>query len=148
MKISTRGRYSTRMMLELALNYGKGPTLLKEIAESEDISMKYLSQLVLPLKVAGLIMGTRGAHGGYLLTRPPEDIKLSEIITAVEGSMNPVECVDNPDICPRSSFCATFEIWEEMGRCNIQVLESHTLKDLVKRHLEKEKKVLISTEMK
>jgi len=141
MKISTRGRYSTRMMLELGLKYGKGPALLKEIAKSQEISMKYLSQLVLPLKVAGLIMGTRGAHGGYLLTKPPEDIKLSEIITSVEGSLNPVECVDNPDICPRSDFCVTIEIWEEMGKRNLEVLESRTLKDLVDRHLEKQKEV-------
>ena len=141
MKISTRGRYSTRMMLELGLGYGKGPILLKEIAKSQDISMKYLSQLILPLKVAGLIMGTRGAHGGYLLTRPPEDIKLSEIITSVEGSLNPVECVDNPDICPRSDSCATFEVWEEMGKQNLEVLKSRTLKDLADRHLEKQKKV-------
>lgn len=144
MKISTRGRYSTRMMLELGLKYGKGPTLLKEIAKSQEISMKYLSQLVLPLKVAGLIMGTRGAHGGYLLTKPPEDIKLSEIVTSVEGSLNPVECVDNPDICPRYGFCATTEIWEEMGKRNLEVLESRTLKDLVNRHLEKQKKVSTS----
>ena len=141
MKISTRGRYSTRMMLELGLRYGKGPTLLKEIAKSQDVSMKYLSQLVLPLKVAGLIMGTRGAHGGYLLTRPPEDIKLSKIITSVEGSLNPVECVDSPDICPRSDSCATFEIWEEMGKRNLEVLESRTLKDLIESHLKKQKKV-------
>ena len=141
MKISTRGRYSTRMMLELGLKYGKGPTLLKEIAKSQEISMKYLSQLVLPLKVAGLIMGTRGAHGGYLLTKPPEDIKLSEIITSVEGSLNPAECVDNPDICPRSDFCVTIEIWEEMGKRNLEVLESCTLKDLVDKHLKKQKKI-------
>ncbi|MCJ7665326.1 MAG: Rrf2 family transcriptional regulator [Actinobacteria bacterium] len=141
MKISTRGRYSTRMMLELGLKYGKGPALLKEIAESQDISMKYLSQLILPLRVAGLIMGTRGAHGGYLLTKPPEDIKLSEIIIAVEGSLSPVECVDNPDICPRADLCATYEIWKEMGRRNLEFLESYTLKDLVDKHLKKQKKV-------
>ena len=99
--------------------------------------MKYLSQL--PLKVAGLIMGTRVAHGGYLLTRSPEDIKLSKIITSVEGSLNPVECVDSPDICPRSDSCATFEIWEEMGKRNLEVLESRTLKDLIESHLKKQK---------
>ena len=96
MRISTRGRYCTRMMLELALEYGKGPIFLKEIAEKQEVSMKYLSQLLLPLKVAGLITGTKGAHGGYMLAKPPKDIKLSDIITAVEGSLNPAECVDNP----------------------------------------------------
>ena len=101
--------------------------------------MKYLSQL--PLKVAGLIMGTRVAHGGYLLTRSPKDIKLSEIITSVEGSLNPVECVDSPDICSRSDSCATFEILEEMGKRNLEVLDSRTLEDLIEKHLEKQKKV-------
>jgi Rrf2 family protein len=139
MRISTRGRYCSRMMLELALRYGKGPTLLKDIAEAQDISMKYLSQLIIPLKVAGLITGTRGAHGGYLLAKPPEKIRLSDVVTAVEGSLNPVECVDNPDICHRSKTCVTHEVWKEMGKKNLEVLESHTLKDLVDRYYEKKK---------
>ena len=141
MRISTRGRYSTRMMLELALRYGKGPTLLKEIAKIQEISTKYLSQLIIPLKVAGLIIGTRGAHGGYLLAKQPEEIRLSDIVTAVEGSLNPVACVDNPDICHRSRSCVTYEVWEEMGRKNLEILESHTLKDLVDRYYEKQKTV-------
>lgn len=141
MRISTRGRYCSRMMVELALRYGKGPTLLKDIAEVQEISMKYLSQLIMPLKVAGLITGTRGAHGGYFLAKPPEEIRLCDVITAVEGSLNPVACVDNPDICHRSKTCVTIEVWEEMGRKNLEILESHTLKDLVDRHYEKQKTV-------
>ncbi|MFC2159657.1 RrF2 family transcriptional regulator [Actinomycetota bacterium] len=141
MKISTRGRYSTRMMLELGLNYGNGPTLLKDIAESQEISMKYLCQLILPLKVAGLIISTRGAHGGYFLAKLPEEIKLSEIITSVEGSLNPVECVDNPDICQRSDSCATHDIWKEMGKQNLDYLQDHTLKDLIDMHIQKQKTV-------
>ena len=141
MKISTRGRYSTRMMLELGLNYGNGPTLLKNIAESQDISMKYLCQLILPLKVAGLIISTRGAHGGYFLSKLPEEIKLSEILTSVEGSLSPVECVDNPDICSRSDLCVTHEVWKELGSRNFEFLESLTLKDLVDNHIKKQKVV-------
>ena len=139
MKLSTRGRYSARMMLEFGIRYGKGPTLLKEVSKSQEISLKYLSQLIIPLKVAGLIGGTRGAHGGYLLARSPKDIRLSEIITAVEGSLNPVECIDNPDICHRYSTCVTQEIWTEIGKKCLEILESYTLQDMVDRHFEKQK---------
>jgi len=110
MKLSTRGRYSSRLMLELALQYGKGPILLRDVSVSQEISIKYLSQLLIPLKVGNLIRSARGAHGGYFLSRPPEDIKLSEIITAVEGSVSPVECVDNPDICTRHNNYVTLQV--------------------------------------
>ena len=76
MKLSTRGRYSTRLMLELGLRFGKGPVLLKDISERQEISLKYLGQLIIPLKIAGLIKSTRGSHGGYFLARSPEDIRL------------------------------------------------------------------------
>ncbi|MHB1443463.1 MAG: RrF2 family transcriptional regulator, partial [Candidatus Humimicrobiaceae bacterium] len=116
MKLSTRSRYSTRLMVELALNYNKVPVLLKDISKSQEISFKYLSQLIMPLKIAGLVKANRGAHGGYFLARPPKDIKLSEIILAVEGTLNPVECIDNPDICPRVNNCITRDIWSEIGK--------------------------------
>ncbi len=138
MKISTRGRYSTRLLLQLALNYGKGPTLLKDISKIQDISQKYLNQLIMPLKVAGLVSSTRGAHGGYLLGRPPEDIKVSEIITAMEGSINLVECINNPGICKRYEHCVAREIWEEVSKKCQAVLDSYTLKDLVQRHYQKQ----------
>ncbi|MGM0366465.1 MAG: RrF2 family transcriptional regulator [Actinomycetota bacterium] len=140
MKISTRGRYSTRLLLELALNYGKGPTLLKEISKAQDISQKYLNQLIMPLKVAGLVLSTRGAHGGYLLAKQPEDIKLSDIIIAVEGPVNLVECVNNPGICPRYEDCVSREAWEEVSVKCLEVLQSYTLKDLVDRQYEKQGK--------
>lgn len=91
MKLSARGRYCTRLMLDLALRYGKGSVLLKDICNSQDVSLKYLSQLIIPLKIANLIGSSLGAHGGYFLARPPEKIKLSEIIIVVEGSINIVE---------------------------------------------------------
>ncbi len=133
MKLSTRGRYSARMMLELALRYGQGPVLLREVSKSQDISLKYLSQLLIPLKVANLIRSARGAHGGYFLTRPPKDIKLSDIVVAMEGSMSPVECVDNPDICSRHNNCVTTEIWAEIGKECFKILESYSLEDMVDR---------------
>ncbi len=133
MKLSTRGRYSSRMMLELALQYGKGPILLRDVSNSQDISLKYLSQLLIPLKVGNLIRSARGAHGGYFLARAPKDIKLSDIITAVEGSVSPVECVDNPDICSRHNNCVTLEVWSEIGVKCLEVLASYTLQDMVNR---------------
>ena len=116
MKLSTRGRYSTRLMMELALHFGEGPVLLKDISKVQDISLKYLGQLIIPLKIAGLIKSTRGSHGGYFLSKPPEKIKLSEVVNAVEGPIAFSECVDNPDICYRSKTCAAREVWEKATR--------------------------------
>ena len=134
MKLSTRSRYSTRLMLELALKYNKGPVLLKDISKSQEISLKYLAQLIIPLKIAGLINSSRGAHGGYFLSRAPKDIKLSEIIAAVEGPSNLVECVANPAICNRSDFCITRDIWTEVSNKLLIILESYTLQQLINRY--------------
>jgi len=139
MKLSTRSRYSTRLMVELALSYGKGPVLLKDISRSQEISLKYLAQLIIPLKIAGLIKSSRGAHGGYFLSRPPKDIKLSEIVTAVEGPLSLVECVDNPGICNRSGSCITKEIWTEIGKKLSETLNSYNLQQMMERQKEKQK---------
>ena len=140
MKLSTRGRYCSRMMLELALRYDQGPVLLQDVSTSQNISLKYLCQLLIPLKVANLIRATRGAHGGYFLSKPPKDIKLSDIITTVEGSISPVECVDNPDICERHDFCVTTEVWAEIGEKCLEILKSYSLQDMVDRHKAKQQK--------
>ena len=137
MKLSTRSRYSTRLLLELALSYGKGPVLLKDISKSQEISLKYLGQLIIPLKIAGLIKSSRGAHGGYFLSRPPKDIKLSEIIASVEGSLSLVECVDNPGVCNRSGSCITKDIWTEIGNKFLRTFESYTLQQIMERQKEK-----------
>ena len=128
MKLSTRGRYSTRLMLELALRYNDGPVFLKDISSSQDISLKYLGQLIIPLKIAGLIKSTRGAHGGYFLAKSPEKINLSEILTAVEGSLDIVECIKSPDICNRSKTCITRKVWEEASKKLYEVFQSITIK--------------------
>jgi Rrf2 family protein len=131
MKLSTRGRYSTRLMLELAFGYNTCPVLLKDISSSQDISLKYLGQLIIPLKVAGLIKSTRGSHGGYFLARPPEKIKLSEILKTVEGTLDIAECIKSPDICYRSKNCVARKIWEKASRQFYNVFESITLKDML-----------------
>jgi len=140
MKLTTKGRYSTRLMTELALSYGEGPILLKNISESQEISLKYLAQLIIPLKIAGLIKASRGSHGGYFLSRDPKNIKLSEIITAVEGSLNLAECVDNPEICNRSKSCVAQEIWSEIGKKFFDILSSYDLEQIAEKYREKQKK--------
>jgi Rrf2 family protein len=126
-------------MFELALNYNKGPIFLKEISKSQEISYKYLSQLIIPLKIAGLVKSTRGAHGGYFLARPPEEIKLSEIVLAVEGTINPVDCIDNPEVCPRSESCIQRDIWTEIGEKLYEILDSYNLRTMTDLHFKKQK---------
>ncbi|MBU4304765.1 MAG: Rrf2 family transcriptional regulator [Candidatus Omnitrophica bacterium] len=138
MKISTRARYGTRLMVELGLHYGEGPIFLKDIAKNEDISLKYLSQIIIPLKTAGLVDSFRGAHGGYLLTRPPDQITMKEVIEILEGNFNLVECVKSPSSCSRISLCATRNLWSVLGEKITQVLEGVTLAALVSRCKEKQ----------
>jgi len=133
MKLSTRGRYGTRALLELALHWGEGPVLLRNIAQRQQISTQYLEHLITPLIAGGLVRSTRGAKGGVSLAKPPEEIKLSEAIQLLEGSMAPVDCVNNPEICIRSELCVTREIWGEIKGAINGVLESVTLRDLVER---------------
>ncbi|RKY85085.1 hypothetical protein DRQ11_10495 [candidate division KSB1 bacterium] len=130
MNLSTKGRYGLRAMVELALHYGEGPILLKEIAKRQEISEKYLEQLIIPLKIASMVKSTRGAHGGYELTVPPEQIKVYEVIQVLEGSLAPVGCIDNPTICPRSSTCVTRDLWMRMKQSMVKVLNSITLAEL------------------
>jgi Rrf2 family cysteine metabolism transcriptional repressor len=137
MKLSTRGRYGVRALLDLAVHQGKGLVLLKDIAGRQEVSLAYLEHLITPLIAAGLVKSTRGARGGVLLLKPPSEIKLSEVIQLLEGSIGPVDCVNNPDICSRSAFCVTRDIWSEMRNAMSQVLDSTTLQDLIERQRRK-----------
>ncbi len=139
MKLSTRGRYGTRLLLELALHSGDGPVQLKEIAQRQDISLGYLEHLVTPLIAAGMVRSTRGAHGGVWLAKSPWEIKLSEVVGLLEGSTAPVDCLNDPEACPRSDFCATRDVWAEVKEAMDGVLESTTLQDLVERQKSKQK---------
>jgi Rrf2 family protein len=137
MKLSTRTRYGTRALLELALRQGESPVFLKDIAAKQRISLPYLEHLVTPLIAGGIIRSTKGPRGGVTLTRKPEDIKLSEITQLLEGSVTPVECVDHPDVCDRSGTCVTREVWGKLKSAVDGVLESTTLQDLVERQQQK-----------
>jgi len=138
MKLSTRGRYGTRALLELALHQGEGPVLLKDISQRQQIPLQYLEHLITPLIVAGMVLSTRGPRGGVSLAKPPEEIRLSEVIQLLEGSIAPVECINNPGVCSRSELCVTRDIWGEMKKAMNGVLESTTLQDLVERQRRKE----------
>ncbi len=137
MKLSTRGQYGTRALLELALHQGQGPVLLRDIAQRQQISLQYLEHLISPLIAGGIVRSTRGARGGVSLARAPEEIRLSEVVRLLEGSVAPVECVDNPEACNRSELCVTRDIWGELKQAIDGVLESTTLKDLVERQKKK-----------
>jgi Rrf2 family protein len=133
MKLSSRSRYGFRAMLELALEYGKGPLQIKAIAEREDISNKYLEQLVSLLKSSGLVRSIRGPRGGYELTRHPKEIRLSEVFLTLEGPAIAVECLEHPEFCPRCTECVTRQVWAQMQDAVMGVLESQTLQDLADR---------------
>ncbi|HEB31358.1 MAG TPA: Rrf2 family transcriptional regulator [Spirochaetes bacterium] len=137
MRISTKGRYGSRFMLELAINYNKGPMLLKEIAKRQELSEGYLQHIVDSLKGARLIHSNRVGHGGYTLVRPPSEITLLEILSSLEGKINLVECVDKPDICSRSQICVTRDIWGDLGSQMTKSLKSITLESMVEKNKEK-----------
>jgi len=137
MKLSTRGRYGVRALLDLALHQGEGPVLLKDIARRQEFSLAYLEHLITPLIAAGLVKSTRGARGGVFLLKSPAEIKLGEVVQLLEGSIAPVDCVNDPKICHRSASCVTRDIWIEMKRAMSQVLDSTTIQDLVERQRQK-----------
>ncbi len=138
MKISTRARYGTRAMLELALSYGSGKVMVKDIANKQKISPRYLEQLLYSLKMAGLVRSVRGTGGGFILSRPPQSIKLIDIVEGLDGSISPVNCVDQPDMYPRVHYCAAHDVWAEVKRVATEVLSSLTLQELAERQLQKE----------
>ena len=132
-RLSTKGRYGTRLMISLAQYYqnGKESIILKKISDEEDISIRYLEQIIIPLKIARLVKSIRGAGGGYILARKPSDIKLGEILLALEGSCCLVECVDDEDYCDKIQKCATYDVWKNASSLLKDYFDSTTLQDLV-----------------
>lgn len=131
MKLSTRTRYGIRAILELAENYGKGPLQLKKIAKDQGISIKYLEQLMAILKSAGIVNSNRGSKGGYFLAKPPKEIKLSDCFNYLEGPIVTVECVENESYCSKTSDCITRQVWSEIQKAVMSILQSYTIQDLI-----------------
>ncbi len=131
MKLSTRSRYGVRMMIALAETAAAGPVFLKDIAAGENISEKYLSLIVIPLRAAGLIRSIRGAHGGYILAKAPEDISLHDILKAVEEDTCLVQCVSEPASCDRAASCPTRDVWTLLSDTINQTISGVTLAQLV-----------------
>jgi len=124
-------------MLALGASEKKDPIFLKDIARSEEMSEKYLSQIIIPLKAKGLVTTFRGAHGGYILSRPASEIKLREIIEPLEGDLCLVDCVTNAEVCHRATECATREVWAEMSSLLLDFLDTFTLDDLIQKYKSK-----------
>ena len=144
MQLTTKGRYVIRAMIDMAIHSVNGPVLVKDISERQGISARYLEQLLLAPKIAGLIRSTRGAHGGFTFTRDPSEITLLDIVQIMEGSISPAECADDPTICPLVDTCVTHDIWVKVKRATDAILESTTLQDLVDQQIKRGASVIVS----
>ncbi|MBW6486106.1 MAG: Rrf2 family transcriptional regulator [Syntrophobacterales bacterium] len=137
MRVSTRSRYGVRLMLVLARNYGKGYFYLKDIARGEGISEKYLSQIAISLRDTGLLNSSRGARGGYTLTKAPAQITLKEIVDVLEGGTSLVDCVKDKSVCARSPICASRDVWVLLGEKISEALASINLEQLLRLKMDK-----------
>ncbi len=131
MKLSTKCRYGTRAMIEIARRYKDGPVKRKDISQSQKISSAYLENILMALKSRNLIRTIRGANGGFALQTPPSRITMFEIVSALEGSIVPVDCVDKSDSCGESAACAARKLWMQLYHAQIEVLKKTTLQTLV-----------------
>jgi Rrf2 family protein len=132
MKISTKGRYGLRAMVELAKHQGEGAIPLRKIAEEQNISEQYLEQLFSNLRKSQLVKSVRGAKGGYMLYSSSDQISVKEIVAALEGPIAPADCVlDDGDACDLSENCSTHDLWDRLQDCIISMLDSVTLADLM-----------------
>lgn len=133
MKVSTKGDYGVRALVELAHHYGQGPVQSAEIASRQQVPETYLDQLLTTLRRAGFIRSVRGPQGGHALIRNPKEVRLSEVMTALEGSLAPIACVDDPDACTRTGGCVQREVWEQVRDATLQILESVSIGDLAEK---------------
>lgn len=140
MRISTRGRYALRLMVDLAAHADDGYTSVKSISQREEISEKYLEQIITILSRAEFVTGVRGPSGGYKLCKDPKEYTVGMILRKVEGNLSPVSCVDDVDnYCPRKERCVTINVWKQVKEAVAQVVDSITLEDLKRDYLEKRK---------
>lgn len=133
MRMSTKGRYGLRVMVELAGHYGRGPLAVDTIAGSQEISGKYIHVLVTNLRSAGLVRTVRGPSGGYELTKSPSSITALEVVSALEGASSPVECVSSAAHCQRAEICAARDVWCDVAAAIDRVLSDLTLEQLLER---------------
>lgn len=134
MKISTKGRYALRMLIDLAQHQNCGYISLKDIAERQNISKKYLEQIIPIFHKTDVLRTNRGSQGGYMLARTPDKYTVGEILRLTEGSLSPVECVDyDPIECPRSAYCPTLPVWQGLSRVINEYLDGITLQDILDR---------------
>lgn len=131
MKISTKGRYALRLMLDLALNYSGKYIPLKAIAQRQEISDKYLEQIINTLSKAGFVESARGAQGGYRLARKPSEYTAGEILRLAEGSIAPVACLDYASSCDKTDTCLTIGLWRRMQEAINDVVDKTTLEDMI-----------------
>jgi len=133
-KISTKGRYALRLMIDIAMN-SKGEYIpLKEISERQDISIKYLEQIVANLSKVGYLKSVRGSQGGYKLSKEPKDYTVGSILRTIEGSLAPIACLDDEvNLCPRIEKCSTIKFWEGLDRVIKDYVDSVTLEDLIQK---------------
>ncbi len=131
MKLSTRGRYGIHAMYDLAVNAAAGPQSIKAIAEREAIPEAYLEQLIALLKREGLVTSTRGAQGGYMLARRPEEISVGDVLRALEGGLNLVECLEEEDACGKSCACPSRIVWMKMRDGLNKVVDGISLRDMI-----------------
>jgi Rrf2 family cysteine metabolism transcriptional repressor len=133
MKLSTRTRYGIRAIIELAQHKTEEPLQLKVIAQRQNISVKYLEQLITVLKSAGFVRSIRGSKGGYILAKAAEEIRLSDVFKCLEGSVTTAECVEDENYCNKSADCVARDLWVQVERAIEDVLQSVTLQDLIDR---------------
>lgn len=132
MKISTKGRYALRLMMDIAMNDTGEPVRIKDISARQDISIKYLEQIVSILNRAGFVRAIRGPQGGYRLVRKPSEYTAGMVLRLTEGSLAPVSCLDyEENDCPRQEACGTLELWKRLDDAIKSVVDSVTLEDLV-----------------
>ena len=131
MKLSTRSRYGTRILVDLARHNNQGPVQIGEISKRQDISVKYLEQLIRPLKQANLVESVRGPKGGHMLAKKPETITLGQIVRLFEGQSDLVECVSNPETCNMADDCQVRLAWKDATRVLYEKLDSTTIADLM-----------------
>lgn len=132
MKLSTKGRYGLKAMFQLAISQGDGPIPLKQIAEKQNLSENYLEQLFSTLKKDGLLNSVRGSQGGYLLSRPPEEITVGNVLRSLEGELSPSDCIlDGENDCEREMICVTKNVWIKIKTSIDDVVDSITLKDMI-----------------